>query len=389
MADLERFPITISLDGEAYDLAQKFASEQTTSLESKQVYRNTLAVWAVNRFLQWMEIDTDLSQGDSWHPVVRRFNDVADLVIPSLGRLECRPVLPGETSVHLPVEVREERIGYIAVQFQEKSNQVQLLGCYVSPETDELPEQLYLKDFNPLDDLLNHLEWLEMVKALGVNDLREWLKGLFKSGWEEDEEEGDHLVVGANSGFRFRKSLEPLDSIDLGPSDPINFLIKKLYMGDEWSRWAAIEKLGRIGAGNSDAITALTKLLEVEQDENIRWQAAFSLRKIAPSHPKAGVKLRRLIKLGLDYPVVLIVKYRSENEGEISVWVQVCSVMPQTHLPTGCKLIVLDECGKVWKEVEAQDKDECIQRQFEADSGEFFGIQVEMGKVSHIENFVG
>ena len=120
--------LTVPLGSLAHALARPFAAEQITPQKGKKTYLNTLAIYAVHTYLKWLQIETEISQGDSWHPLKRALFDVADLVIPGVGKLECRPVLPGETAFSLPPEVTEDRIGYVAVQFNERLNEVQLLG---------------------------------------------------------------------------------------------------------------------------------------------------------------------------------------------------------------------------------------------------------------------
>lgn len=59
---------------------------------------------------------------------MRAIFDVADLLLPGIGKLECRPVLPGESKIILPAEVIQNRIGYVALQFNEQLDSVELLG---------------------------------------------------------------------------------------------------------------------------------------------------------------------------------------------------------------------------------------------------------------------
>ncbi|NEQ85170.1 MAG: DUF1822 family protein, partial [Moorea sp. SIO2I5] len=100
--DMQNLEITLGI--KAHRFASKFAAEQATTTKSKQVYLNTLAVYAVHRYLKYLGIDTDLNESDCWNPILRHQWNVADLVVPGIGTLECRPVLPGETTVSLPPE---------------------------------------------------------------------------------------------------------------------------------------------------------------------------------------------------------------------------------------------------------------------------------------------
>jgi hypothetical protein len=73
--------------------ARQFASEQRHPDKKEQVYFNTLAVLAVRDYLTLLDIETDLTNCDSWNPVVRLLENVADLYIKNLGKIECRPLI--------------------------------------------------------------------------------------------------------------------------------------------------------------------------------------------------------------------------------------------------------------------------------------------------------
>jgi hypothetical protein len=165
--------LEVPLGIEAHGFAKQFAAEQDTKEKCKQVYLNTLAVYAVHRYLQWLHVETDLTQSDSWHPVVRRQWNVADLVIPEIGKLECRPVLPGETTFSLPPEVREDRIGYLGVQFS-----VQLLGFAEAVDAAAPTKQLLISKLQPLEALLNCLEW----KTISPINVALWLRDVIDEG---------------------------------------------------------------------------------------------------------------------------------------------------------------------------------------------------------------
>ncbi len=67
----------------------------------------------------------------------------------------------------------------------------------------------------------------------------------------------------------------------------INNLINILYNNsDEYTRWGAIEQLGEIAVGNSNAIEMLTLLLN-DSNENIALQSASILAKIDPGNLEA------------------------------------------------------------------------------------------------------
>lgn len=134
----------VPLGQEAHDQAMIFATQQSTPQKSRCVYLNTLAVYAVHTYLKWLQINTVLDEGDSWHPGLLPLFDVSDYVMSGVGRLKCRPVLPGETGFALPQDRLEHRVCYVAVQFQESLDEVNLLGFVPSFDPAHLPTRVNL-----------------------------------------------------------------------------------------------------------------------------------------------------------------------------------------------------------------------------------------------------
>src|SRR4028119_1342757 len=95
---------TVPLTLEAHRIAQQFHKHQSNPKKAKQVYLNTLAVYAVNFYLNCLGIETAHSASDSWNPAMRTLANIADLEVRDLGKLECRPVLPEAKICDVPPE---------------------------------------------------------------------------------------------------------------------------------------------------------------------------------------------------------------------------------------------------------------------------------------------
>jgi len=194
MNHIEEQQNTIPLNPEAHRLALKFAKEQHNLQKSKKVYLNTLAIYAVHSFLKWLRIDSDLTQGESWNPGLRTLFDVADLVLPGLGKLECRRILPGEMDCVLPIEVTDDRIGYVGVKFDENLEEVHIVGFIPEVDSSEPPERLRLLDFQPIEVLIDKVYFLESrASSVQVSllerkqipvKLRQWFNSTFETGWQ-------------------------------------------------------------------------------------------------------------------------------------------------------------------------------------------------------------
>lgn len=171
-------------------IAQQFSSEHNHPDVAERVRRNTLAVWIIHEFLEALGISTDLSTSDSWNPVMQLVEDVADLVVPGVGRLECRPVAADTERYMLPREALAERIGYVVVELDEVAGEASLLG-FVSEVLSTQP-QLRLEQLQPMDEFPDHLHQLRQgtpsSHTSSLTQLSQWLEGHFESGWRSAEE---------------------------------------------------------------------------------------------------------------------------------------------------------------------------------------------------------
>lgn len=326
MNSIETPRLTVPLGGEAHAIARQFAAEQTTPQKGKKTYLNTLAVYAVHSFLKWLQIETALSQGDSWHPGMRALFDVADLVVSGQGKLECRPVLPGETTFSLPPEVTEDRIGYVAVQFRERLDEVQLLGFVRAVATYNASEQIPIAALQPLDALLDCIpNVVDQVSVLSDSKMRvnlsRWLENIFEAGWQTGE--ALFSTEAANLAFSFR-------SADILSESELN-----------------------------------NSVVGVSGGKLINW----------------GMQLP-------GNSVALLVSIAPEADEKVDIRLRVYPYSGQLYLPLSLQLIVLDESGANIMEAQARNADDWMQLEFSGEPGEQFSVKVALGDVSTEEYFV-
>lgn len=187
-------------------IARQFAQHHSHSAIAERVRCNTLAVWVMHDFLNALGIATDLATSDSWNPVIQLTEDVADLVVPDVGRLECRPMLTSTSTV--PSEVLTEgRIGYVAVALNEVAEEAALLGF--TAEISPTQPQLKLDQLRAMDDFPYHLQQIRQQvtdqELSRLTRLSQWLEGHFDHGWQAAEDLlAQYLLVPA---FRRRVSV--------------------------------------------------------------------------------------------------------------------------------------------------------------------------------------
>lgn len=175
---------TVPLALEAHFLAQQFRALTSNPQKAKQIYLNTLAVYAVNFYLQCQGWETEWEKSDSANPVMQTLLNIADLQVKDLGKLECIPVLLNSEFCDVPPEVWEDRIGYIAVQFNESLREATLLGFVKKVTTSNLP----ITSLKPLEELANIYQEKQPQPVAELVQLGQWFNNVFDEGWQTLEE---------------------------------------------------------------------------------------------------------------------------------------------------------------------------------------------------------
>ncbi|MEG3923303.1 MULTISPECIES: DUF1822 family protein [unclassified Microcoleus] len=237
--------LTVPIELKAHERARQLAAVQSTVQKGKRVYLNALAVYAVHSYLKWLQIETDLEGSDSFNQVKTTLANVADLVIPGIGSLECRPVLPGETTILLPEEVIENRIGYVGVQFSDRLDSVQLLGFAPSLDSSNPPQQLAVAELMPIDTLIEQITRLEeaiafletddpvavqvrsTIQTQSQSNIVAQLERIYRTCDEyEWRYAGGEMLAGSTAGGEFTR--ESADRADTDLEDLAEALLEKL-----------------------------------------------------------------------------------------------------------------------------------------------------------------
>jgi hypothetical protein len=409
--------LTISLMPEAHQVAYQFAMKQETIEKSKQVYLNTLAVYAVRNFLEEILSATDLEPGDSWNPIINCFYNVADLVIPELGKLECLPVFEEQISVLLPKEVRENRIGYVVVEFREDLSKVQLLGFCRALPSGFTAESIQIYELEPIENLIAYLLRLEVVHDFLESEdsvaikVREKLQTQTLQEMMAQLERIISIVEPDKQGYQIRsilgikKEMEPVSfsfkrqNLEGGEASKVleklaEDLLNKLKVIFGLKTKVISENLQSLGTQvpikNEKIQGARVKLSQWFENEFTEgWQLIQEL--IAPQFVPAfkSNEIKRVKDLGLEILGNKLALMIAISKLETGVGIQ-ASVYPtgeQLTLPPNLKLMILNEQGVLFKEVIALNNDEFIRYKFEAETGDKFEVKVVLGGASISENF--
>lgn len=177
----------VNLTIKAHQLAEKFCRYHSNLQKSEQVYLNTLAIYAVNHYLQCLGFTTNWQASNSYDVIMQSFLDVADLEVVNHGKLECRVVLPNTDFVYIPQEVWTRRVAYIAIQLDEDLQAATLLGFTPRITTENLP----LNQLRRLEEFPQHLQ--QFTPAI---DLNEWFEDILQQGWQTLESLLDTESIG-------------------------------------------------------------------------------------------------------------------------------------------------------------------------------------------------
>ena len=214
----ETFQINIPLT--AHVQAEKFRRGQSQGHKAKEVYLNTLAVSVANSYLNMIGWSTSLEHSDCWNPIFQTMMNVADLQIPSYGKLECRAVLRGESNVIIPPEVWSARIGYLVVMLDQNLKQGQLLGFVRQVKQLELP----LQQLEPLSNFPVYLSQQKRIQSTAIAALSRWIEGGVDSGWQRLNEFAPSVAI----NFRSKQELAQLPDTDVSQSR-----VKLISLGED------------------------------------------------------------------------------------------------------------------------------------------------------------
>lgn len=166
-------PLDSSMHCQAQELFKQH-KQKSNPQRAKQIYLNTLAVSAVNSYLSYTGIETDLEASDRYDPdpEVQDLHNLTDLEVTGIGKLDCLPVWSGAEIIQIPSDaLLSSEIGYVGVRLNGALQEATLLGFVKTvAETGELP----IKQLEPLEGLLEHLSKRQQIinscKSL-TNDL--------------------------------------------------------------------------------------------------------------------------------------------------------------------------------------------------------------------------
>jgi hypothetical protein len=165
-----------------------------------------------------------------------------------------------------------------------------------------------------------------------------------------------------------------------------NTISQIVASNDEDLRRQLIHKLGSISGEHNTAITALVNLIQTTTNDETLWIVVDSLRRVAPTHPSAGIRRLKSVDLGESVKFVINIIPKSDNR--LGILLQVYPETEMASLPANLKLVLQDEDGKSLREVVAGAADDCIQLKLSGLQREIFSVCLKLDEIESIEDFV-
>lgn len=171
---------TVPLTLEPHHQAEQFRKHQTSPQKAKQVYLNTLAIYATRFYLECLGYEPDVAASDGLNPVQQILLGTAALAVKNHGRLECCPVVDGDMEFAIAPELHQDRIGYVAVHLNPSLGTATLLGFIT-----EAADRVSLSQLQPMENLSRLLTPnLAQQASEQITQLSDWLQDRADDAWQ-------------------------------------------------------------------------------------------------------------------------------------------------------------------------------------------------------------
>ncbi|MEG4047339.1 DUF1822 family protein [Microcoleus sp. Pol17_C1] len=150
----------LPIDQQVYNLALGYASEQANLQHGLKIFYNTMTVWAVNYLLGRMNFETLIDKDDDWTVGIESALELADVMLPGIGKIQCCRIDEGETRIIVPAQ--DDRIAYIFVELPGSVEKVKLLGFLPAADIHGDTVEISVTNLQSFDRLSDYLEAIQL-----------------------------------------------------------------------------------------------------------------------------------------------------------------------------------------------------------------------------------
>lgn len=303
-------------------------------------------------------------------------------------------------SVYLPAEYLETDLSLMILDYEygwETAPKINTLSVLSTREKETL-----IKDINHNlcpRLLVNFNKWLSLIRNPQIRyslyenrqpiSLSMWLNNQFQStlnkGWQTlNNFSQEYLLPNFDLSPEFAtRSFSTNQCLEIIQESDNEVLINN-----------AIQTLGTSSIESEfkqKAISLLNNLIQTTDDEEIRWNAALSLRLLSPQNKSAGIWRAKRVNLedeSNNYSLVLVIGILPKSVKETSVFIRVYPCGKNSYLPNNLSLQIIDQEDQVFEEITSGDEDSIIQYKFWGNLGEEFKVKLSLNFSWFIDRFL-
>jgi Protein of unknown function (DUF1822) len=187
------------------DLPKHLFANTSSLKDDRQVYLNSLALYAADWYLKCLQFETQHEDQSDWW--MQYLSKSAALEVAGIGKLECIPVVGDAATITLSPDLKDDRVGYLFVKLNESLTSAEIMGFM-----PKYSETVRLDRLESTDKLIDYLCDLELepkpiITSPSPIDLLEgWGLGIFNGIWKAIDE------LSLTPAYRSRRSLLSLKS---------------------------------------------------------------------------------------------------------------------------------------------------------------------------------
>ncbi|MEO0869224.1 MAG: DUF1822 family protein [Cyanobacteria bacterium J06642_11] len=173
------FPVMIPtlVRQQANAIAQSFSDQQ----RADQVYAQQVARYAVKYYLKGLGYEIAATDGGLVETFLNQaLLDTAILHVAGYGSLTCHVLSEGIEEIEVPLDVKNDRIGHIFVEFNQGDREAVVVGFVNAVAKGNIA----VRSLRSLTELPAYLESLPPRWETVMTDLGDWVTGMFDASWQ-------------------------------------------------------------------------------------------------------------------------------------------------------------------------------------------------------------
>ena len=346
--------IIVPLTDDMHENAEASCPSALKLSETESMYLNILSIYAVAHYLRRLGYATRDQTEMMTNPVLQSLVGGAPIEVLSssnepsggdrsspqrYGLLECRRIMPNDLKMRVPETIiPEDRLGYVAVQFNDDLSEACLLGYLDSSDVNQYMDSngaiaVPLDQLRSPDELIIHLQQLHKPSQV-VTHLTNWLQNIVEESWT---------------------SLENV----IGPEMHLNYQVREVEQSLRQTNVQSTPPL----SGNP--------LTECIHGKTIHFNTGQRTETIA-----------------------LITEIIDNPSPDLSINLKICPPATKgehsakVFLPSGLEMVVVDETGDTVMQAQARDENRTIKLGFEAEPGDRFQLHMSLDDTVIVESFL-